>query len=209
MPVLVRSLTPTEQLELQLVENLQRADLSPLQEARAYRHLLDTGTTQASIARAIGVPASRVRERLALLDLDQRVQQMVHRAELPLRVALQLLPLRDQARQRRLARHAIRRRLTVAQVRQLIEMTLALPPVPAAPLPADDEPSGGGLSVSRQAALEALRAVPDRPITFGELAALAEQECCACGLASAPTICAECPNLHLLQAVLRRQASRA
>jgi hypothetical protein len=42
------------------------------------------------------VPASRVRERLALLDLDSRVQEMVHRGDLPLRVALQLVPLRDQ-----------------------------------------------------------------------------------------------------------------
>src|SRR5438876_23106 len=91
----------------QRMENPHRADLSPVQEARAYCHLLDAGATQASIARAVGVPASRVRERLALLDLDSRVQDMVHRGDLPLRVALQLVPLRDQAHQRRLARHAV------------------------------------------------------------------------------------------------------
>jgi ParB family chromosome partitioning protein len=205
VPVVVRALSPVEALELALIENLQRADLTPVEEARAYQHLVVAGATLASIARRVGVPASRVRERLALLELDQRVRERVHRGELPLRVALLLLPLRDHGRQWRLASTAIRRRLTIAQVRRLVETALALPP-PApscSPLPADDEPEGAGLSVCRQTALEALRAESDRHISFGDLAALAAKECCACGLASAPTVCADCPNLHLLQAVAR------
>jgi hypothetical protein len=154
--------------------------------------------------------ASRLRERLPLLDLDVRVQERVHRGELPLRSGLLLVPLRDQARQRRLANHAVRRRLTVVQVRRLVETALALPPPPmsAAPLPPDDEPNGGG-SLSRLEALDALRAQLDRTITFGQLATLVQAECCACGPGSAPAICAECPNLHLLQAVLRQQPSHA
>jgi len=214
VPVIVRSLSPIEQLELQLVENLQRADLSPIEEARAYSHLLDAGATLASIARAVGVPASRVRERLALLDLDQRVQQRVHHGELPMRVALLLVPMRDRARQQRLASLAVRRRLTVVQMRRLVEAALAIPPspapaIPATPLPPDDEPSGGGLSLSRLEAIEALRARPDATITQGQLALLVQAECCACGLGSAPTVCAECPNLHLLHAILRQQPGHA
>ena len=54
-------------------------------------------------------------------------------------------------------------------------------------------------------ARQALRTQLDRTITFGQLAALVQAECCACGLGSAPTICAECPNLHLLHAVLRQE----
>ena len=111
VPVIVRSLSPVEQLEIQLVENLQRADLTPIEEARAYHLLLEVGTTLASIARTVGVPANRVRDRLTLLDLDEQVQGQVHRNELPMRVALLLAPLRDQARQRRLAGIAARRRL--------------------------------------------------------------------------------------------------
>jgi hypothetical protein len=64
------------------------------------------------------------------------------------------------------------------------------------------------LSLCRQTALEALRAEANRNISFGELAALAEMECCACGLGSTPTVCADCPNLHLLQAVARDATSR-
>ena len=211
VPVIVRALSAIAQIEIQLTENLQRSDLSPIEEARAYSHLLDAGATLASIARAVGVPASRVRDRLALLDLDVSVQERVHHGELPLRVGLLLVPLRDQARQRQLASLAVRRRLTAAHVRRLVEAALALPPTPApvAQLPSDDEPNGGGLSLTRLETLEALRTQPDRPITFGQLAALAQRECCACGLASAPTICAECPNLHLLHAVLRQQPHHA
>src|SRR6266542_3548109 len=211
VPVIVRALSAIAQIEIQLTENLQRSDLSPIEEARAYSHLLDAGATLASIARAVGVPASRVRDRLALLDLDVSVQERVHHGELPLRVGLLLVPLRDQARQRQLASLAVRRRLTAAHVRRLVEAALALPPTPApvAPLPSDDEPNGGGLSLTRLETLEALRTQPDRPITFGQLATLVESTCCACGLASAPTICAECPNLHLLHAVLRQQPHHA
>ena len=211
VPVIVRSLSPVEQLEIQLVENLQRADLTPIEEARAYHLLLEVGTTLASIARTVGVPADRVRDRLTLLDLDEQVQGQVHRNELPMRVALLLAPLRDQARQRRLAGIAARRRLTVAQVRRLVEAALAIPPDPvcAARLPPDDEPNGGGISLTRRSALDALLAQPDSHVSFGQLATLAESECCSCGLASAPAICAECPNLHLLQAVLREPSHRA
>ncbi|MDQ6675245.1 MAG: ParB/RepB/Spo0J family partition protein [Chloroflexota bacterium] len=140
VPVIVRALSPIEQLELQLVENRQRADLTPVDEARAYQHLVAAGATLASIGRRVGVPASRVRERLALLDLDERVREGVHRGDLPMRVALLLLPLRDHGRQWRLASTAIRRRLTIAQVRGLVETALALPPPPpsCSPLPADE-----------------------------------------------------------------------
>jgi ParB family chromosome partitioning protein len=205
VPVIVRALSPIEQLEIQLTENLQRSELSPIEEGRAYGRLIEAGSTLARIARSVGVPASRVRERLTLLDLDERVQDRVHRGELPLRVGLALVPLRDQVRQRRLATIAVRRRLTVVQVRQLVEHALSLPPLPPrpAPFPSDDEPGGGGLSATRLEALEALRADGDRTISFGQLAELAHNECGACGLESAPTVCAECPNLHLLHAVLR------
>jgi ParB family chromosome partitioning protein len=107
VPVVVRSLSPIEQLEVQLTENIQRADLTPIEEARAYRQLLEAGATQSSIARAVGVPASRVRERLALLDLDERIQERVHRGELPMRVALLLVPLRDRTRQQQFASLAV------------------------------------------------------------------------------------------------------
>jgi hypothetical protein len=55
--------------------------------------------------------------------------------------------------------------------------------------------------------LEALRAEPERRVTCGELASLAEHTCSACGLASAPVVCAECPLLETLRAVLRQRGS--
>ena len=137
------------------------------------------------------------------------MQEQVHRGELALNVAALLRPIHDPAPQRRLALLAVRRRLSVAQVRHLVEAALSLPPVPPAPLPPDDEPNGGGLSPTRQAVLEALRAEPQRPVSCGELADLASMVCCACGLESLPAICAECPNLRLLLAVVQQSAGRA
>jgi hypothetical protein len=99
----------------------------------------------------------------------------------------------------------------VEWVRHLVDVALALPPSPktVSPLPPDDQPTGGGQSATRLDALEALRAVPDQTISYGQLAELAARECCACGLESAPVVCTECPNLHLLRAVLRLASTSA
>jgi ParB family chromosome partitioning protein len=70
-----------------LVENLQRQDLSPVEEARGYRRILDDGHTNAQLARRIVVPTARINARLLLLKLDEQVQWMVHRGDLPLTLA--------------------------------------------------------------------------------------------------------------------------
>ena len=81
-------------------------------------------------------------------------------------------------------------------------------------VPADLEPPfASGVEMFRATA----RRVPDRPavhyfertITFGELARLASSTCCACGMASAPAVCAACPGLELLSAVLREGRAHA
>ena len=74
VPVMVRDLSPAQQQEIMLVENLQRQDLSPVEEARGYRRILDEGHTGAQLARRIGVPTARINARLLLLKLDEQVQ---------------------------------------------------------------------------------------------------------------------------------------
>lgn len=100
VPVLMRELTEAEQLEIMLVENIQREDLSPVQEARAYRRLVDSGMTQADVARRIGVNHARVQARLKLLELDDEVLERFHRLELPLVFAPVLLKVTEPHQQR-------------------------------------------------------------------------------------------------------------
>jgi ParB family transcriptional regulator, chromosome partitioning protein len=75
IPAIVRQLADRDQLELALVENLQREDLGPLEEAHAFRSLVDDfGMSQDEIATRVGRARSTVANTLRLLDLDDRVQ---------------------------------------------------------------------------------------------------------------------------------------
>ena len=78
IPAVVRQLADREQLELALVENLQRADLDPIEEADAYRQLIDEfGLTQDEVAARVGRARSTVANTLRLLDLAPGVQAAV------------------------------------------------------------------------------------------------------------------------------------
>ena len=75
IPAIVRQLADRDQLELALVENLQREDLGPLEEAHAFRSLIDEfGLSQEDIAGRVGRARSTIANTLRLLDLDERVQ---------------------------------------------------------------------------------------------------------------------------------------
>ncbi len=78
IPAVVRQLAGREQLEVALVENIQRADLNPLEEAEAYRQLTDSfGMSQDDVARRVGRARSTVANTLRLLDLAEAVQSAV------------------------------------------------------------------------------------------------------------------------------------
>ena len=83
MPILVRSLTDTEVLEIALVENIQRADLNPVEEAASYRALLDRhGHTQEQLGEALGRSRSHIANSLRLLTLPEDVQEFVRQGKL-------------------------------------------------------------------------------------------------------------------------------
>jgi ParB family chromosome partitioning protein len=74
VPVIVRTLDDTEALELAIVENIQRADLSPLEEARAYRQLIERfGHTQEKLAQSLGKSRSHIANLMRLLSLPEDV----------------------------------------------------------------------------------------------------------------------------------------
>lgn len=82
VPVVIRDLADREALEIAIVENLQREDLVPLEEARAYQALLDHGLNQESVAQAVGKGRSTVANALRLLSLPESAQRALDSKEI-------------------------------------------------------------------------------------------------------------------------------
>jgi ParB family chromosome partitioning protein len=83
VPVVIRSLDDLDTLQLSLVENLQRADLTAIDEAQGYRRLIsDFNQTQEDVARTMGKSRPHVANTLRLLDLPERVRDMIRRDEI-------------------------------------------------------------------------------------------------------------------------------
>ena len=129
VPVIVRPLADSEALEIALVENLQREDLSPLEEADAYRRLTDEfGRTQTALAEAVGKSRSHVANTLRLLSLPASVHRRLDDGELSAGHARALLAASDPAS---LAAEVVRRGLNVRATERLVQRrSAALPPKP-------------------------------------------------------------------------------
>ena len=83
IPAVVRDLTDTESLELALIENLQREDLTPVEEARAFRRLMsEFGHTQEKLGQALGKSRSVIANTLRLLELPEEVQRLIESGQL-------------------------------------------------------------------------------------------------------------------------------
>ncbi len=119
VPVIVRALADSEVLEIALVENLQREDLSPLEEAEAYSRLIaEFGRTQASLAEAVGKSRSHVANTVRLLSLPAPVRQRLDEGELSAGHARALLAAADPAA---LAEEVVRRGLNVRATERLVQ----------------------------------------------------------------------------------------
>jgi ParB family transcriptional regulator, chromosome partitioning protein len=119
IPVIVRELTDREALELALVENLQRQDLTPLEEAEGYRRLLEEfGNSQDELARRVGKSRSQIANMLRLLDLPEAVRKLVEDGALTAGHARALLTAADP---QALAAFVVARGLSVRQTEQLAQ----------------------------------------------------------------------------------------
>ncbi len=121
VPVVVRDVDDRTMLVLALIENLQREDLSPLDEARAYRRLVEEfGLTQAQVAERVGRDRSTVTNTIRLLGLPQAVRELLAGGEISAGHARALLGLEDEKRVIDLARAAARERLSVREVEERV-----------------------------------------------------------------------------------------
>ncbi len=117
VPVVVRSLDNLEALQLGLVENLQRSDLSPIDEATGLRRLIDDfNQTQEDVARTVGKSRPYVANTLRLLDLPQDVQELIRDEKLSAGHGRTLLGFPDPSA---MAGQAIREKLSVRDLEKL------------------------------------------------------------------------------------------
>lgn len=114
VPVILKTVSEQDSLELAILENIQRADLNPMEESEAYENLMKTyGLTQAQVADRLGKERSSVANALRLLALPPEVKLMVGGGELSSGHAKVLLGLESMSDQITLAKEVIREKLSV------------------------------------------------------------------------------------------------
>ncbi len=117
----MRDVPDDKVLELALIENIQREDLNPIEEAQAYRKLIDTiGLTQESLAERVGRDRSYITNYLRLLRLPDDIRRLIEEGKLSTGHARTLLGTSDADMQRRIARRIIERGLSVRETERLV-----------------------------------------------------------------------------------------
>ena len=134
VPVVVRNVPDNEMLQVALIENIQRDDLNPIEEAQAYRRLTDEHhLSQETIAAAVGKDRATISNYMRLLRLPIEVRNELASGALTMGHARALVALPDDAAQRRVSREIVARGLSVREAEALVrrETTPAGPPPPA------------------------------------------------------------------------------
>lgn len=122
VPAVVRNFNDNQMMELALLENLQRENLSPIEEAEAYHSIMDKlGYTQEAIADKMGKSRSHVANHLRLLTMPEQLQQLVSGDKLSYGHAKVLLGVKDRVEMVRIAKLVVEQGLSVRQLEQLIK----------------------------------------------------------------------------------------
>ena len=125
IPALVRQATDQQLLELALIENIHRADLNPIERAKAYQsYLSNFSLTQAEAAQRLGEDRSVIANYLRLLDLPNEIKQMLAQRQLTMGHARAIIALPTDDLRRKLANRAMAGRLSVREVERLVRKYL-------------------------------------------------------------------------------------
>ncbi len=128
VPVIIREATPQEMLELALVENIQRADLNPLEQATAYRHLMDDfGLTQEQAAQRVGKSRVAVANSVRLLRLPDEIKSSLAQGQITEGHARAILALDQPDEQRKIWEEVLKRGLNVRQTEETVRRLVAGP----------------------------------------------------------------------------------
>lgn len=122
VPVILKELSDNEILETALIENIQRQDLNPIEEAESYQRLiLDLGLTQEEVAKRVGKDRTTIANALRLLKLSKEVREKIVTGELSVGHARCLIVLEDKAVQNQLLQDILQKQYSVRQVEQIVK----------------------------------------------------------------------------------------
>lgn len=123
LPVIIKDVNDEEMLALALIENLQRSDLNPVEEAKGYRQLIDaSGMTQEALSKAVSKSRSAITNSLRLLDLPEIVQQMIFEGKLTAGHARAILAVPYEDARIRLAEKVVAEGLSVRATENLAQL---------------------------------------------------------------------------------------
>lgn len=144
VPVVLRNFADRDALEIALIENLQRRDLSPVEEAQGYARLRDEfGATQQELADALGKSRSHIANTLRLLDLPAKIRTLLDEGKLDAGHARALMGAKDMEA---LAQRVVAEGLSVRQVEKLVQASAVVPA--SAPVTSGKGKSGGAAETS-------------------------------------------------------------
>src|SRR5262245_40907616 len=130
VPAIVREIPDERLLELALIENIQRQELNAIEEANAYKRLIDSlGLTQDEVAKRVGRDRSFITNYLRVLKLPTEIQRMIENEKLSFGHARTLLAVDDPVMQRRLAQKIVKHNWSVRETEQRVK-GLAKPKAP-------------------------------------------------------------------------------
>lgn len=125
VPVIIRDFTDQETMEISLIENIQRENLNPIEEAEAYKRLLDEfHLTQEEVAKRVSKSRTAVTNSMRLLKLCDGVREMVISSELSMGHARALLAIENPAKQLELAQLVVKKKMSVRDTEKLVKKTL-------------------------------------------------------------------------------------
>lgn len=216
LPCIVREMTDGQQLDIMMIENLQREDFTPYQEAQGFQSIMTTdsvGVTE--LVRRIGVSANYINQRLNILKLEAGTQEVfqVHHETIPIGAAALLRRVKDPKDQRRYALDVSKGALTLSSLEKIIiqrEQETAAPadgeqptrqrapsrPYSSARVLGEDE------LFTRSQVIEAAEPHTDRVVKMTDVLATFNDICE--GVCDSAIMCQACPAPRIIASIMRR-----
>ena len=150
VPVVIKDVDDQEMLQLALIENLQRSDLNPIEEAKGYRQLIKaSGMTQEALSKAVSKSRSTITNSLRLLDLPQRVQDLLFEGKLTAGHARAILAVPFEEQRIKLGEKVVAEGLSVRATENLAPL-FSVGEMPKAPRPVTPQSFKKAARVLRQ-----------------------------------------------------------